>query len=112
MTDEYNRAFLRAQLRRLMDDYGIDGFKFDGGSVRGYSPSLLINGPLKKEISAQTLNQAWNAFGAEFEWHEFKDTYGLGGRNTIQRLRDKHHVWGRDGLNDLIPCAINAGASS
>ena len=109
MTDAYNRAFLRDQLRRLMDDFGIDGFKFDGGSVRGYSPSLLINGPLAKTITAQELNGAWNAFGAEFAWHEFKDTYGRGGKNTVQRLRDKHHQWGRDGLADLIPCAINAG---
>ena len=109
MTDEYNRAFLRTQLRRLMDDYGIDGFKFDGGSVRGYSPSLLVNGQLDKQITAQELNNAWNEFGAEFEWHEFKDTYGRGGRNTIQRLRDKHHKWERNGLQDLIPCAINAG---
>ncbi len=109
MTDEYNRAFLRTQLRRLMDDYGIDGFKFDGGSVRGYSPSLLVNGQLAKRITAQELNNAWNEFGAEFEWHEFKDTYGRGGRNTIQRLRDKHHKWERNGLQDLIPCAINAG---
>ena len=109
MTDAYNRAFLRDQLRRLMDDFGIDGFKFDGGSVRGYSPSLLINGPLAKTITAQELNSAWNAFGAEFTWHEFKDTYGRGGKNTVQRLRDKHHLWGRDGLADLIPCAINAG---
>ena len=109
MTDEYNRAFLKSQLLRLMADYGIDGFKFDGGSVRGYSPSLLVNGQPAKPITPQELNEAWNAFGAEFEWHEIKDTYGRGGRNTIQRLRDKHHKWGRTGLEDLIPCAINAG---
>ena len=109
MTDECNRSFLRGQLDRLIEEYGIDGFKFDGGSVRGYSPDLMINGDPGWEASAQELNRAWNEFGAEFEWHEFKDTYGRGGRNTVQRLRDKHPVWGKGGLADLIPCAINAG---
>ncbi|MBR6007979.1 MAG: glycoside hydrolase [Clostridia bacterium] len=109
MTDEYNRRFLREQLLRLMEDYGIDGFKFDGGSVNGYSPLRLINGPLAKQITAQELNLAWNDFGAGFELHEFKDTYGRGGRNMIQRLRDKRHEWERDGLKTIIPSAINAG---
>ena len=109
MTDEYNKAFLRSQLSRLINDYGIDGFKFDGGSVNAYSPAKLINGPLAKHITAQELNIAWNEFGAEYELHEFKDTYGLAGKNMIQRLRDKRHEWDRGGLKTIIPNAINAG---
>ena len=77
---------------------------------KGGSPRISLKTRLALiQITAQELNNAWNAFGAEFEWHEIKDTYGRGGINTIQRLRDKHHVWQRGGLNDLIPCAINAG---
>ena len=109
MREESDCAFLRAQLSRLMREYGIDGFKFDGGSVRGYSPASLINGPLAEPAAAVDLNRAWNEFGAAYEYHEFKDTYGRGGRNTIQRLRDKRHLWQLGGLDDLIPCAINAG---
>ncbi len=109
MTDGYNREFLGAQLRRLREKYGVDGFKFDGGSVSAYSPAKLVNGPLAKPLSAHELNRAWNEFGADYELHEFKDTYGRGGRNTVQRLRDKRHEWERDGLKTIVPGAINAG---
>ncbi|MCR4622336.1 MAG: glycoside hydrolase family 31 protein [Clostridiales bacterium] len=109
MTDEYNRKFLSDQLERLMREYGVDGFKFDGGSVNAYSPSRLVNGPLNRQISAQELNMAWNEFGAKYALHEFKDTWGLGGKNMIQRLRDKKHEWDTDGLASIVPGAINAG---
>lgn len=109
MTDEYNRRFLKEQLDRLMTEYGVDGFKFDGGSVNGYSPLHVENGKLAKSVTAHELNAAWNAFGAEYEYHEFKDTYGRGGFNTIQRLRDKNHRWTEKGINMLLPCALTAG---
>ena len=109
MTDEYNRRFLRTQLDRLIDECGIDGFKFDGGSVNGYSALHVENGKLASSLSPHELNMAWNAFGAEYGYHEFKDTYGRGGFNTVQRLRDKHHRWTQNGINMLLPCALTAG---
>ena len=109
MRDGYNRDFLNRQLTSLTEEVGIDGFKFDGGSVIGYSRASLKNGDLPPGVTPHALNLAWNEFGSACEWHEYKDTYGRGGRNTIQRLRDKWHRWDGDGLGALIPCAVNAG---
>ncbi len=44
MTKECDRRYLDTQLQALIDDYGIDGFKFDGGTVNAYSEERLING--------------------------------------------------------------------
>lgn len=108
MTDEYNRAFLKKQLDKLIDEYGVDGFKFDGGSVNGYTDKHLVNGRLPADKTPHLLNRAWNEFGAQYTYHEYKDSYGRGGKNVIERLRDKDHRWDGAGINTLIPCALTA----
>ena len=57
-------------------------------------------------MTPHELNIAWNEFGARYPFHEYKDTYLGGGKNVIQRLRDKGHRWDGDGINQLIPCAL------
>ena len=101
--------FLDAQLQRLMEEYGVDGFKFDGGTPVIYSEKRIVNGPLRMSLSPHELNQAWNRFGRKYPFHEYKDTYKGGGINCIQRLRDKHHTWDDLGIRALIPCAFTCG---
>ena len=109
MADPWNEKFLDNQLQLLMKEYGVDGFKFDGGTVNAYSGESIVNGEFDTELTPHQLNQAWNRFGTRYEYHEYKDTYGLGGHNCIQRLRDKGHRWTGDGINQLIPCAMTCG---
>ncbi len=109
MRDPYNEEFLERQLSKLMNKYGVDGFKFDGGNVDVYSQEALINGQYAAGHSPHGLNAAWCSFGSRFRFHEYKDTYGGGGLKTIQRLHDKLHSWDNHGLNDLIPCGILCG---
>lgn len=109
MGDPWNQKFLDDQLQHLMKDYGVDGFKFDGGSVPGYSPRNLINGTYPRNKNPHELNRLWNEFGRRYPFHEYKDSYGLGGHNAIQRLRDKGHRWDGDGINQLLPCALTCG---
>ena len=108
LTEEHNIRHLDAQLRSLMEETGVDGFKFDGGSVSGLSAQNIVNGPLAGGRSAHELNGAWNDFGCRYEYHEYKDSYDRGGKNSIQRLRDKWHEWDGKGLGALIPCGMNA----
>ena len=99
--------FLDDQLQSLMQNYGIDGFKFDGGSVNMYTG--FINEP-NLDIDAAALNKAWNDFAAKYDYHEFKDTFLGASHATIQRLRDCHHGWGEEnGLASLIPDSIAQG---
>ena len=109
MTKEWDREFLDSKLRRLMDEYGVDGFKFDGGAVDSYAPRFLLNTPAQTEHTPEELNRAWNEFGSRYEFHEYKDTYRGGGKAVISRLQDRHHTWDENGILSLIPSAVVHG---
>lgn len=108
MCKEDDRDFLDSKLRRLMDEYGVDGFKFDGGNISMYNPDNVINGS-QTQYTADELNIAWNEFGARYEYHEYKDTYKGGGKPVIQRLQDRHHSWNNHGLTSILPAALLQG---
>jgi alpha-glucosidase (family GH31 glycosyl hydrolase) len=42
MRNEWDRAFLDDQLQTLMREYGVDGFKFDGGGYGMYLPQSVM----------------------------------------------------------------------
>lgn len=109
LEDPKDFAFLDGQLQALINDYGVDGFKFDGGSITEYHPSKMINGPVPEGWNPERLNRVWNEFGLRYRFHEYKDTYKGGGKNCIQRLCDKNHAWEPDGINMLIPCSVLQG---
>ena len=109
MTKKCDREFLSRQLDALVNDCGIDGFKFDGGDVGVYRPNATVNGTPTDNATAEERNHAWNRFGARYEYHEYKDSYKQGGRNMIQRLSDKAHVWSGNGLADIIPATLVQG---
>ena len=108
-TKECDRKLMDDQLHALMEDYGIDGFKFDGGLLDDYLVDQPINGKANGDFTPAERNIAWNDFGTKYRFHEFKDTFKGGGKRSIQRLRDKRHAWNGDGLNTLIPNAITQG---
>lgn len=113
---ESDREFLDSQLQHLMTEYGIDGFKFDGGSLSRYASS--VTGEISSDLTPAQLNMEWNKFAQQYDYHEYKDTYCGAQYPTIQRLSDRHHSWGevdRDakqidlGLASIIPCSIAEG---
>ncbi len=106
---ECDREFLDRQLRHLMEEYGVDGFKFDGGSYHLYHPAVAVNGEVAEDHDPAALNLAWNEFGTKYAYHEFKDTYNGGGRATIQRLCDRSHEWAPHGIDTILPSALLQG---
>ena len=110
MCNEADREYLDRRLRHLMDTYGVDGFKFDGGNICStYHPGSIVNGSQTK-YTPEELNRAWNEFGEKYTFHEYKDTFGGGGKPTIQRLSDRSHRWGRNyGLASVLPAALMQG---
>jgi alpha-glucosidase (family GH31 glycosyl hydrolase) len=108
MCNPDDREYLDRKLKRLMDDYGIDGFKLDGGNISTYDPDRIVNGRQSRYTAAE-LNIAWNEFGARYEYHEYKDTFKGGGKPVVQRIRDRHHCWDGEGLSSLIPAALLQG---
>ena len=108
MCKEEDREFLDTRLQRLIKEYGVDGFKFDGGNISMYNPKNVINGT-QTGYSADELNIAWNEFGARYAFHEYKDTFKGGGKPVIQRLQDRNHKWIDHGLATVIPAALVQG---
>lgn len=108
MCNPADREFMDKRLKALMNDYGVDGFKFDGGNIHMYRPGNVINGAQTK-YSADDLNIAWNEFGTRYEYHEYKDTFKGGGKSVIQRLRDRDHTWNENGLTSILPAALIQG---
>ncbi len=103
-----DREFLDSKLRRLIDEYGVDGFKFDGGTIEMYHQVNIVNGKQTKYSPAE-MNIAWNEFGTRYEYHEYKDTYKGGGKPVIQRVRDRRHSWTDDGINTILPSVLLQG---
>jgi len=107
LTKECDAEMLDGQLQALINDYGVDGFKFDAfGSPSGWD---VVNGPVDSAHSFAERNIAWNEFGTRYRYHEYKDTFKGGGKRTIQRIRDRGHRWDDEGLDTLIPNAILQG---
>lgn len=104
---EVDMKFLGDQLQKLVDDYGIDGFKFDGGSTGAYTHCL--NGDVDDTYTEFERNLAWNEFGYKYKFHEYKDSYNCAGLSMVSRLCDKLHRWDRNGLNELIPNGLVCG---
>ena len=109
MRKETDQRFLKEQLDRLIEEYGVDGFKFDGGIPRMYSPARMVNARARDDHDPFELNKAWFNFGSQYEFHEYKDSYMTGGKNSIQRLTDKNHRWDERGIAAFIPDAVVAG---
>ncbi len=109
MRKQADVEYLDNQLQFLMKEYGVDGFKFDGGSVWMYHPDNFWNKPLRDDHNPYEMNIAWNEFGRRYAYHEYKDSYKAGGKNCIARLLDRGHRWDGDGINTLIPCSILQG---
>lgn len=107
MCEKTDREWLDAQLQHLMINYGVDGFKFDGGNIYELNKEKWIGEPPIE--TAEALNKAWNDFGRRYTYHEYKDTYDRGGKATIQRIRDRCHTWGKEGLQTLVPIALMQG---
>ncbi len=100
-------AFIDKQLRTLMDEYGVDGFKFDGGS---YMAEIINGTSFYGGYSRWELSRVWTEYCGTFEFHEFKDTFKAGGKAYIQRLHDKSHEWvGRDAMDSILPAGIFTG---
>ena len=96
------RDWLKGQLQNLVDKYGVDGFKADGGDPRYFKEIFSSADILPNEQSV-----LYAKIGLEFPLCEVKDTWKLAGLPISQRLRDKAHTW--SDLQILIPDMIALG---
>ena len=106
-------AWFDEQLERLKNDYGADGFKFDGGGVHFYAGCVGLEGSSPKTFahdpSASPAAQSarYGDFALKFKGSEYRNGFGFAGKPVIMRLHDKRHSW--DALRRLVPDMLAAG---
>lgn len=98
-------AWLGERLDALVDRYGVAGFKLDAGDPDVFRASDQAHRPTDPVGNCEI----WGTLGERYRLCEYRACWKRGGGPSIQRLRDKHHRWGRDGLADLIPNALAQG---
>lgn len=110
-TREKGAAWFKQQLDRLVEDYGVDGFKMDAGEP--LLPGLMddVSGEVAWSRPLQPMEdcEAYARIGIGYPLSELRMCWKLGGQALIQRQRDKTHTWDATGLGGLIPNAITQG---
>ncbi len=97
LTNPKGYAWFKAQLDYLVNEYGVDGFKFDAGDAGFYKGDMV-------SYKARIPNDHTTKFaelGLEYPLNEYRAAWKMAGLPLAQRLRDKTHKWGD--LAKLIP---------
>ncbi len=103
-TNPLAAKWMKKQLDDLRD-LGVDGFKFDAGDASHYRFDNVTHLPAEPNIQSFL----WSCFGENYDFNEFRAGFKTGGYGLLQRLCDKDHSWGKEGLASLIPDTILAG---
>ncbi|GGD97015.1 glycoside hydrolase family 31 protein [Paenibacillus nasutitermitis] len=98
-------AWYENELKRLMDDFGIDGYKFDAGDPQFYR----MSDKSAKSAHPNGHCESWAKIGLNFPLNEYRACWKSAGQPLVQRLADKNHSWHRDGLASLIPNGLAQG---
>lgn len=93
------------QNQRLMERYGVDGFKFDAGDGQFYQDDDRTY--LPADANSQTVR--WAEIGLKYPYNEFRAGFRGGGQALVQRLADKHHSWDENGVAALVPNHLAQG---
>ena len=60
-------------------------------------------------MSANEQSTLWAKAGLRYPYNEFRACYAMANAPLVQRLADKNHSWGRDGVGSLIPNTLTQG---
>ncbi|RED63287.1 glycoside hydrolase family 31 protein [Cohnella lupini] len=103
-------TWFKETLDGLVEQYGIDGFKFDAGDPAGDPNSEWATGFQWKGTDIPNEDcAAYSRLGLHYPLSEYRASWKMGGAPLMQRLRDKPHSWGKDGIRMLIPNSIAQG---
>jgi alpha-glucosidase (family GH31 glycosyl hydrolase) len=97
LSNPKTQAWFKGRLDYLVNEYGVDGFKFDAGDARFYADGAI-------SFKAGTPNDHTTYFaevGLSYPLNEYRASWKMAGLPLAQRLRDKRHRW--EDLKVLIP---------
>ena len=91
------QQWFKGRLDYLVNEFGVDGFKFDAGDADFYINNVV-------SFNVKTPNDHTTFFaklGLDYPLNEYRAAWKMAGLPLAQRLRDKTHKWGD--LAKLIP---------
>lgn len=105
LTDPVGDKWFRAQLDHLCNDYGVDGFKFDGGHFQYYPVANRIV-HLTGATGAKQ-NHVYAKYAEDYSISEHRCVWGMAGRPIMVRLPDKGNTWTE--VQRLVPDMLVSG---
>lgn len=99
------RAWYREQLDRLVADFGVDGFKFDGADLDAYTTEGRFSHV--RNASSGQRNSGFVQFARDFPSSEVRNVWRRQGEPLVVRLHDKPHAW--EALGRIVADMIAAG---
>ena len=102
-THPLGRAWFKGRLDWLAGEYGVDGFKLDGGALSHYGRGLQ---PHEFMATGDQAN-GFAAFATQYPVCEYRHAWKLGGQPIVERLHDKKHTW--EDLRELVPALLAGG---
>jgi alpha-glucosidase len=97
LSNPKTQKWFKEKLDHLVNEYGVDGFKFDAGDARFYTNGVVSFKP----GSPNDQTTYFAEFGLNYPLNEFRASWKMAGLPLAQRLRDKGHRW--EDLKKLIP---------
>ncbi len=109
LSNPKGEAWFKEQLDYLVEEYGVDGFKLDGGDFPHYSADRFLTGfrSFKQDITPNEHSELFTRIGLDYPYNEYRAAWKMGGQPIAMRLRDKAHNW--EDLRKLVPGSINQG---
>jgi alpha-glucosidase (family GH31 glycosyl hydrolase) len=102
LSDPNAVAWFHGELRGLMKEHHIDGYKLDAGD-----PEFYVDAYGDQPLTPNDHAELFNKIGLEYELNEYRAAWKMGGQPLAQRLRDKGHTW--EDLQRLIPDILLQG---
>ncbi len=101
-TSPFGRQWNMDTMKRIMDDYGVEGFFFDGGGCHEFPPGDYI--AYDNAAQPVDLSRAFQMMATEVPFGECREAWKMGGEALMQTLRDKHPKWSeiRRCITDMI----------
>jgi len=91
------QEWFKGRLDFLVNEFGVDGFKFDAGDADFY-----VNDVVSFKKGTPNDQTTWFAeLGLKYPLNEYRASWKMAGLPLVQRLRDKGHNW--EDLQKLIP---------
>ncbi|MFC5405546.1 glycoside hydrolase family 31 protein [Cohnella soli] len=103
-------SWFKETLDELVVRYGVDGFKFDAGDPSEDAASDWVTSFRWRGTDIPNEDcAAYSRLGLHYSLSEYRASWKMGGAPLMQRLRDKPHAWGDEGIRALIPNSIAQG---